>query len=261
MSRNLANLRRPRGTPDGEAPRSREVLLDGQESVEEVAAALQRDAQVLGGGVLAARPLIFQPGPCLREGRSQLSTADDTSPSARCTHSRGSSTKPACTSFHRLRRSDKSCSAKSPSARSDSSDVLGVDDVGSVARSVSAAGGANCCADESSYRPAVSARGADVSTYCAEGSTRCWRCLRIARRGALALRGGVCVLPGGVRALRGRLAVLSRRCILLGRLVRCLLLRIHIRVGGIGVLARCGHARASFGVSCSVPNNFSNSAR
>ena len=46
--------------------------LYSQESVEEVAVALQRDAKVFSGRFLAARPLIFQPGPCLREGRSQL---------------------------------------------------------------------------------------------------------------------------------------------------------------------------------------------
>jgi hypothetical protein len=35
----------------------------------------------------------------------------------------------------------------------------------------------------------------------------------------------------------------------------------ELLVLGRVVLARCGHARASFGVSCSVPNNFSNNAR
>ncbi len=46
--------------------------LNGQESVEEVAVALQRDAKVFSGRFLAARPLIFQPGPRLREVRRQL---------------------------------------------------------------------------------------------------------------------------------------------------------------------------------------------
>ena len=46
--------------------------LYSQESVEEVAIALQRDAKVFSGRFLAARPLIFQPGPSLREARRQL---------------------------------------------------------------------------------------------------------------------------------------------------------------------------------------------
>ena len=45
---------------------------DSQKSVEKVAVALERETKVFGGRFLAARPLVLEPGPGLREARGQL---------------------------------------------------------------------------------------------------------------------------------------------------------------------------------------------